>query len=260
MVIPLCLKFREDKMIEAIKKAMMPKEEKAIFEESTRCPDCNSDKIYVFQDSDGGLCIQCKAMLTGIIKGGLSKMEVMRLRGDIKGAEAQQTQNDIDKKADAAVKASEDVAKLKKDMAALGSLGKSQSMPVVKEAPKTPQRETVKGPSVIEKAKAFLFGGDKGKATGPQAAPPPPAPAPPPIMVRKADPPPPVAAPVAVPDKKETGLPGYGQRWTVGPCGPCGIRNKTVGTVVRSKSTGTSRYFLELDNGYHGCFFCAKKS
>jgi hypothetical protein len=235
-------------MIEAFKRAIARKDEpKAMFEEATRCPDCNSDAIYVFQDSDGGLCTKCKAILTGIIKGGLSKMEVMRLRGDLKGVAAEATLNDRDRKAEAAAQVNADVAKLKQDVA---GLGKSQAMPSVKDTPKTPQRETVKGPSVIEKAKAWLFKGDKDKAAEPPKAAPPPPPA-----VKKAElPPPPKLEP------KETGLPCIGDRWSVGPCAKCGLSSKRAGFVSRSKTAGTSTRFIELADGSYGCFFCSKKA
>ena len=249
-------------MISALKKIMekTPMEDKKVFEEATRCPECFSDKIYVFQDTEGGMCLKCKAMVSGIIRGGLSKMEVMRLRGDLKGAEQEKIQNEIDKKEEAdaaksaaAARASEDVAKLKRDVA---GLGKSQIMPVV--APNVPQREVVKkesGPSLVDKAKAWLFKKDDGK---PKTAPPPPPkaappPPPPPVAVVKAPEPPP-------PGKKETGLPMPGERWTVGPCSPCRLTSKMTGTVNRSKAAGTTSYFVQLDSGYHGCFFCAKKA
>ncbi len=246
-------------MISALKKVLEknPMEDKKVFEEATRCPECFSDKIYVFQDTDGGMCLKCKAMVSGIIRGGLSKMEVMRLRGDLKGAEAEKIQNEVDKKEEAeaaksaaAARASEDVAKLKRDVA---GLGKSQIMPAV--MPNVPQREVIKkepGPSMMDKAKAWLFKKDDGKAATPP--PPPPKAAPPP-------PPPPVAV-VKAPEpmaKKETGLPMPGERWTVGPCTTCRLTRKDSGIVRQSKAAGTTTKFLVLDNGYFGCFFCAKK-
>jgi hypothetical protein len=218
-------------------------ERKAMFEEATRCPECYSDKIYVFQDSDGGLCTKCKCLLTGQIKGGISKAELMRLRGEIP---TEDTVNEKDRKAEEAEKAKQDVAKLKEDMA---RLNKSQIMSPVKDAPKTPK---IEGPSIIEKAKAWLFNPDKPKAAGavaPKASPPPAAPPTPPI--------------VKAPPVKETGLPMPGEAWSVGKCSPCRLDGRYTGKVLRSKASRTSERFLEITTStgtVYGCFFCAKKS
>lgn len=218
-------------------------ERKAMFEEATRCPECFSDKIYVFQDSEGGLCTKCKCLLTGPIKGGISKAELMRLRGELP---TEETVNERDRKAEEAEKAKQDVAKLKEDMA---RLNKSQVMFPVKDAPKTPK---IEGPSIIEKAKAWLFNPDKPKAAGavaPKASPPPAAP--PPVVK---------AQPV-----KETGLPMPGEAWSIGKCDKCRLDKRYIGNVTRSKASGTSSRFIELQETYSGanlfgCFFCAKKS
>lgn len=227
---------------------------KTIFEEATRCPDCLSEAIYVFQDLEGGLCTKCYCILTGQIKGGISKAELMRLRGEIP---TEETINEKDRKAEEAEKAKQDVAKLREDMA---RLNKSQVMPPVKDAPKTPK---VEGPSIIEKAKAFLFGGDKGKATMPQAAPPPPRLTPDKVLQRRPDPPPPEVK--TAKSVKETGLPMPGEAWSIGKCDKCVLPRRYLGRVVRSKASGTSSRFIEVSDGatgtvLYGCFFCAKKA
>lgn len=218
-------------------------ERKAMFEEATRCPECYSDRIYVFQDSDGGLCTKCKCLLTGQIKGGISKAELMRLRGEIP---TEETVNEKDRKAEEAEKAKQDVAKLKEDMA---RLNKSQIMPPMKDAPKTPK---IEGPSIIEKAKAWLFNPDKPKAAG--------------AVAPKASPPPAASPPVVkAPPVKETGLPMPGEAWSIGKCDKCRLDKRCTGKVTRSKASGTSSRFIELQDAYSGanlfgCFFCAKKS
>lgn len=69
--------------------------EKINFNLITRCPECNSDKIYVFQDSDGGLCLKCKYIIDGHINGGLTSVEIRRMRGLLP---TEETVNDRDRK------------------------------------------------------------------------------------------------------------------------------------------------------------------
>lgn len=222
---------------------------KAMFEEATRCPDCQSDQIYVMQDTDGGICVVCKAILTGPVKGGISYAEYARIKGILKADP--ETINDLDRKAEAAEKAKEDVAKLKADME---RLNKSAVMPIrvatpirTMEAPKVPkivmpspkdwplkpkeEPKKEKGPSIFKKAKDWLMT----------------------QVERKPEPEP-------VTPTKEVGLPKIGEQWSIGPCKHCSLDKKYVGRVRNSKASKTCERFLVLENGYYGCFFCAKKS
>lgn len=222
-------------------------QEKARFEEQTRCPECNSDKIYAFQDMEGGICTRCKAIIyERTIKGGLSMLELNRMYGLIP---VEETVNERDRKEEATEKARQDVVKLKSDVA---NLNKSTVMPAVPAGPKEP--------SLVEKAKAWLFKhGEKSperpktpvveeikRKEEPKIAHPKPR--------EVASPPPPPPSTV-----KETGLPATGQLWSVGPCPSCRLPKKIEGAVTRSKASGTSARFIEISSGHYGCFFCAKK-
>lgn len=216
------------------------------FEEATRCQECLSDRIYAYQDTDGGMCLACGVQVTErIIKGGISYIETTLQQklvdSDwVKGKKKILVANELDKQEEQKEKIAKDVAKLKTD---IGALNKSSvTLPPIKEAPK--------GPSMAQKAKDWLLGLGKAKE-----------PAKPTEKPKKPE----MVTTTTSPDNgSEVGLPKVGERWFIGPCRQCGINRKLGGTVVASKATRTSSRFIEVSvdgegTRWYGCFFCAKK-
>lgn len=217
------------------------------FEEATRCPDCNSDQIYVLQDDGSGMCWKCKALISGPIVGGFGYLEARRLRGLVPD---EKSLNDRDKEEAAheeVRKSVNEALRIARPDTVKPATGGAGAPPV---APP--------GPSLGSRVKGF-FGAVKEKLT------PKPKPATPTQARLKAPPSEPFAPRPEPPKAVPAGMPQMGQQWSVGPCTTCRLSEKIVGTVVKTKATGTSTRFVEIHSpkkgsGYYGCFFCAKEA
>jgi hypothetical protein len=228
-----------------------------MFEEATRCPDCQSDRIYVLQDTDGGICLVCKAILSGPIKGGISYAVYAMENGIL---EEPETANDLDRKAIQAEEAKAAAAKIKEDLAmarglavigrGLASMGRTAETPRIpmpepkkevlkKEEPRKEEPKKEKGPSIFQKAKSWLMAqGEKIKTASEKPA---------------------TVTATAAKDPKEVGLPKVGEAWSIGPCKTCRLTSRQSGKVKYAKAIGNSDHFIVLENSYYGCFFCSKK-
>ncbi len=227
--------------------------------EVTRCPECYSDKVYAFEEAEGGMCTKCKLLISGPIRGGIGKHEMRRLRGELPPPEVKE---EPPKPSPVAVTANN-------VKAVVASLGKSSTaIPAVSGPPK--------GPGVIQKTVGFIRRfQDEWKKTAPKETPkPPPAPVVPPsappapsitpnmmLTAIKAMTPGPVApAPVTPVTPAKLG-PQIGETWQVGKCIICkNPPQKVAGTVV--PTTVGRKYVTIRDSGgmyWSGCGLCAKK-
>jgi len=213
--------------------------EKSIFEEATRCNACLSEEIYPFQDTDGGVCLKCKAVLPGPIKGGMDYSSFRRKVGLAPELEVINEKDEIENPGDAARKLKEDFFKMASGTPATPSRTGAVSIRIPA-APTAPERP--KGPTLAQRAKKWLSGlTEAAKKPEVRDA----------VLF--------VPQPSKAPEPPVLGLPKPGEMWSIGPCQRCNLPDKKTGKLVGAKILGTSAAFVKIEFDYTGCFFCSKK-
>ena len=228
----------------------------------TRCPECTSDEIYSFEDSDGGLCTKCKCIVTGIIRGGISKAEMRRRRGEIAVPE---DAPEVKKPEKAPERIKSDLPRVVQD-AIDARTGVNVAVKALERsiAPVAKAPEMIKapsGPGFIKKFVTVIRDFQKEmKATAPKVEAPKVA-APVPLPV-----PPPVSVPAPIKRLENTAfkppLPIPGERWAIGPCPMCRLKQKYTGTVRPKGYDSRNRYIWIYESSIgelSGCILCAKK-
>lgn len=216
--------------------------------EVTRCAECSSDEIYSFEDSDGGMCIKCKLLITGPIRGGISKLEMRRRRGETVIHDEPVPPKEI--VSEPLPKSIQAIIDARKPINSVVQMLEKSSTKIAKVV----EVEKPKGPGLIRKAVGFFRELQKEiKDTAPKPE------APKPAMVNVT-----VSAPVAAPYTLDVRgfVPIVGETWTLNKCIVCKRQKPFTGQVF--PATGYPRKYIWVRaSGYgeqFGCFLCAKKS
>ena len=248
--------------------------------EVTRCTECFSDRIYAFQDAEGGMCLACKLLISGPIRGGIGKHELMRLRGELPAENVngcgicrtachcqapRATHNCMHPEIPKDTQKPPVAVTARNVQAVVASLGKSStSIPAV---PVVAHPLPPKGPGMIQKTVGFIRKfQEEWKKTAPKPEPKPAAaaastPAAPPVPVA------PPSVPALVPTVPKVvaptpvgKIPMAGETWEVGKCLVCkNPPQKVRGPVVPANNK--KLVTIRDTNGFYwsGCFLCAKK-
>ena len=228
--------------------------------ETTRCPECLSDQIYAFQDSDGGVCYKCSAIVRGIVSGGMSIYEVRRLRGEL--LDNDRPVNEEDKAATVREKIKESVNDVRKEVQSV----KDEVAALVKKKDAAPE-QSVKAPGLLDRIVGAFSKKKEAEEPLPHPTPaktetPPDPRGQRPIAAR----PEPVKAGSPKPVMKAADNPSHSPRvgswWKVGPCLSCGTTATYTGKATRDRYANGKRRFVVIETTlgkqYYGCFLCGK--